>query len=57
MNLIDSLKENNSIRIKQVANTWEEAVAECIKPLIEAGSVEKRNRQDENFSGCRSGNG
>ena len=42
MNLIDSLKENNSIRIKQVANTWEEAVAECIKPLIEAGSVEKR---------------
>lgn len=23
----------------------------------EAGSVEKRNRQDENFSGCRSGNG
>ncbi len=42
MNLIDSLKENDSIRIKEDANTWEEAVTACIKPLIEAGSVEKR---------------
>ena len=35
MNLMDSLKENNSVVLKQHASTWEEAIEVCMKPLLE----------------------
>lgn len=41
MNLIDSLKENNSVSLKQKATTWEEAVEVCFKALLENNSVKK----------------
>lgn len=41
MNLIDSLKENNSVILKQQANTWEEAIEVCMKPLLENKCIEK----------------
>ena len=41
MNLLDSLKENNSIVLKQHANTWEEAIEVCMKPLIENNAVKR----------------
>ena len=33
MTLLESLIENNSILLKQKAETWEEAVNKCIKPI------------------------
>ena len=42
MTLLESLIENNSILLKQKAETWEEAVNKCIKPLVDAGAVEQR---------------
>lgn len=39
MNLIDSLRENNSVLLKQRAKTWEEAIGVCMKPLLESGAV------------------
>lgn len=41
MNLKDSLKENNSVAVKQSANTWEEAVKVCMAPLLDTKAVEK----------------
>ncbi len=41
MNLIDSLRENNSVAVKQVAGTWEEAVRACMNPLLENNAVEQ----------------
>lgn len=41
MNLIDSLKENNSVVLKQQANTWEEAIEVCMKPLLENECIKK----------------
>ena len=42
MTLLESLIENNSILLKQKADTWEEAVKKCIKPLVDAKAVEQR---------------
>ncbi len=42
MTLLESLIENNSILLKQKAETWEEAVNKCINPLVDAGAVEQR---------------
>ena len=42
MTLLESLIENNSILLKQKAETWEEAVSKCVKPLVDAGAVEQR---------------
>lgn len=39
MNLKDSLKENNSIALKQKASSWQEAINVCMKPLLENGAV------------------
>ena len=41
MNLMDSLKENNSVVLKQHASTWEEAIEVCMKPLLEKNAVER----------------
>lgn len=41
MNLIDSLRENNSVAVKQNAATWEEAVKACMQPLLENNSVKQ----------------
>lgn len=42
MNLKQSLIENNSIRLHQKANSWQEAIKLAITPLIESGAVEYR---------------
>ena len=42
MTLLDSLLENNSIKLRESAETWEEAVEKCMSPLIEKKAVEKR---------------
>ena len=42
MNLLDSLKENNSVVLRQVANNWEEAIKVCMKPLLESNSIEEK---------------
>lgn len=41
MNLLDSLKENNSILLKKNVNSWQEAIEMCMRPLVENGAVEK----------------
>lgn len=41
MNLLDSLKENNSVIIKEKAATWQEAIEACMKPLVNSGAVDK----------------
>ena len=41
MNLMDSLKENNSVVLKRHASTWEEAIEACMKPLVEKNAVER----------------
>ena len=41
MNLLDSLKENNSVAVKQEARTWEEAVEVCMRPLLENNAVKR----------------
>ena len=41
MNLIDSLKENNSVVLKQEVKTWEEAIEVCMKPLLNNGSIKR----------------
>ena len=42
MNLLDSLKENNSVVLQQEANNWEEAINVCMKPLLENNSIEEK---------------
>ena len=42
MNLLDSLKENNSVVLQQEANNWEEAIKVCMKPLLESNSIEEK---------------
>lgn len=41
MNLLDSLKENNSVVLNQEVKTWEEAIEACMKPLLENESVKR----------------
>ncbi len=40
--LKESLIENNSIRLNQSANNWQEAIKLAIDPLIQSGAVEPR---------------
>ena len=40
MNLMDSLKENNSVVLKQHASTWEEAIEACMKNAVERSYVD-----------------
>lgn len=42
LNLKSALNENDSIRLNQDADTWEQAVYQCIDPLIKSGAVEKK---------------
>ena len=42
MNLLDSLKENNSVMLQQEANSWEEAIKVCMAPLVANNSIEKK---------------
>lgn len=42
MTLLESLIENNSIILKEKADTWEEAVKKCISPLVKSNAVEQR---------------
>ena len=42
MTLLESLVENNSIVLKEKADTWEEAVSKCISPLVKSNAVEQR---------------
>lgn len=39
MNLLNSLKENNSIKLKAKVENWEEAIKLLMKPLEENGTV------------------
>ena len=41
MNLLDSLKENDSVAVKQEAKTWEEAIEVCMAPLLENNAVKR----------------
>ena len=42
MNLLDSLKENNSVMLQQEANSWEEAIKVCMASLVTNNSIEKK---------------
>lgn len=42
MNFKQSLIDNNSIRLNQTANSWQEAIKLAIDPLIASGAVEPR---------------
>ena len=42
MNLLDSLKENNSVMLQQEANSWKEAIKVCMAPLVANNSIEKK---------------
>ena len=42
MTLLESLVENDSIVLKEKADTWEEAVNKCISPLVKSNAVEQR---------------
>lgn len=39
MTLKESLKENNSVVLKQKADTWQEAIKICMAPLVKSGAV------------------
>ena len=41
MNLLDSLKENNSVMLQQEANSWEEAIKVCMAPLVANNIIER----------------
>lgn len=41
MNLLDSLKENNSVKLKEKAKDWQEAIELCMQPLVENKAVDK----------------
>lgn len=41
MNILNSLKENNSIQLKKTVNSWEEAIRLLMKPLKENGSIKE----------------
>jgi len=49
MNLLDSLKENNSVVLQQEANNWEEAIKVCMKPLLESNSIEEKYIENIRF--------
>lgn len=42
MNLIDSLRENDSVLLKQEAKTWEESIEVCFKALLDNKAVERK---------------
>ena len=42
MNLLDSLKENNSIAVQQEADNWEDAINVCLAPLLKNNAIEKK---------------
>lgn len=39
MNLKQAFIENNSIRLGETADSWQEAVKKSVEPLIESGAV------------------
>lgn len=41
MNLVQALKENNSIRLGLTAQDWKEAIKLSVAPLIESGAVKE----------------
>lgn len=45
MNLVQALKENNSIRLNLSAEDWKEAIKLSVEPLIESGAVSKEYYQ------------
>ena len=42
MNLLDSLKENNSVVLQQEADSWEDAIKTCMAPLAANNSIEQK---------------
>ncbi|EUJ31671.1 PTS system ascorbate-specific transporter subunit IIA [Listeria floridensis FSL S10-1187] len=42
VSLKESLIENRSIRLRETAETWQEAVGKAVQPLVQSGAVEVR---------------